>query len=356
MSTVDAFELVPLVPRISGIEKRLRWVPRDSRTDADYVFEQGLFNHRSYLRENGFGNPVFIRRPGLQTPALFAARNDCLYYLGRLDEMSAAQIDDLSQQVFRTTGYNSVMFEDISLKNTGQTLTSPHTHFYYQNNWRRKLGPDETYLTSKQASNVRRRMRRLQEEAGGAAKVRLQFGRCKPGDIDAISDLNRIKIERKGRRYQLNASKKRVFEEVAKSIGYTSCLYVGDKLIAGTLIFIVNGRAFFTVVGYDLDYAKFGPGIQVYVEAVRELEKLGCREANFLWGDSKLKSDLGAVRDPLSTLVIRRNGRALLSHRYWKSVSGYVKDGSKRWVKEMLRREALLPLRRAITHATGFTM
>ena len=153
------------------------------------------------------------------------------------------------------------------------------------------MGPGETYFSSRQASNMRRQIRRLEEEVGNGSDIKFQFERCQPGDFIAVAELNKRKVEQTGHHHRLSHDMRDRMDRLAVEIGYRSFLFVRGRLIGGTIIFIVGDKAYFEVIGYDLAYAKFSPGLQVCNAATKPLEEMGCRELNFLWGDSRFKSD-----------------------------------------------------------------
>ena len=311
------------VPQAVAPEHRLR-ATIQSLDDLELAREIGLFSHPDYLRARGHSELMVVDRPEPASPAIFDWNGGCALYLGRLDALSGREIDELSSAVLHDTSARAVVFEDIVLQDDLRAIDRPVRRYRYQANWRRDFKPGDKLLTSRQASNARRRMRRLDEQVGDPSQIRFEFRRCCPGDVAAVAFLNKIKIEHAGRRHRFTEQKQQIMEKVAAKIGYISSLYVGDEMIGGTIIYVVGKHAYFANIGYDLDYAKFAPGIQVYVASIEHLEKLGCREINFLWGDSRFKHELGAERQQLSTVIVRRGWRSYLCRHFWKTTAHFL--------------------------------
>lgn len=305
--------------------------------EIDTASDHSLFVHPAYLSAFGYDDITTVARPGCATPAFFRRDRGTLIHLGRLDELSTADIDALSQAVFDATDAKAIVFEDINLTADDAPIRHPHRMFRYQANWRRRVTAGERILSSRKASSIRRQYRRLVERVGNDADVRFSVGRCEPGDLMAVVRLNKAKIEQSGHRHYFAQEKQQAMDRIATAIGYRSFLYAKEQLIGGMVMFVIGDKAYFSVVGYDLDYAMFGPGWQVYAAAFETLESMDCRDFNFLWGDSSFKASLKASREQLTSITVRRRRRPTLDRAYWKIYAGFAKSALKYRIKSFLK-------------------
>ena len=293
-----------------------------------------FFVHPAYLAAFGLDEVLMLERPG-EDPAFFAERGGHLVHLGRLATLTAERIDALCNALFRGTGANSIVLEDIVAQKT-PAPSRPHHRFAYQADWRMTIGPDVTHISSRRASTMRRKWKLLAKETGG--HVEFHFERCRPGDVAAIADLNRTKIESAGGHHHLDADKRAIMEATALRTGYTAKLTLDGRIIAGNIICTAGTSAFFNIMGYDLAFSKFSPGLQVHLAALKELGERGYREVHLLWGDSPWKRDVGADRQELTTLVVMRNRRTFLTPEHWTASAPFLIKATRRRLKPIAER------------------
>ncbi|MCW2307195.1 GNAT family N-acetyltransferase [Rhodobium gokarnense] len=300
-----------------------------------------FFVHPAYLAACGLDNVLMLERPG-EGPAFFAERHGHLVHLGRLATLAPSRIDALCDTLFAGTNVHSVVFEDVVAPQT-PAPSRPHHRFGYQADWRTTAGPDVTHISSRRASTMRRKWKLLAKETGG--HVEFHFEPCRPGDVAAIAELNRTKIEQAGGHHQLDAQKQAILEATAVKTGYTAKLTLDGRIIAGNIICTAGTNAFFNIMGYDLAFSKFSPGLQVHLAALKELGERGYRDIHLLWGDSSWKKDVGADRQPLTTLVVLRNRRVFLTPEHWAAFAPFLVQATRRRLKPVLERvlgEALI--------------
>ena len=302
-----------------------------ARENLAEMFNGNMFTNADYLRALGHDD-LLISKDGDLSPLLLSDRNSHLLSLDRLQTLSKSEIHRHSTRLFETTAADFIVFEDILIDNDGDIPGVRGNAFCYKANWWRSLSADGKFMSSKQASALRRKQKKLQEHLGNS-KLEFCFGRTRPGDVAAIVELNRAKIEGGGRRHQVTDEKLSAMEILCASIGYTARLVCDGELIAGNILCVAGSHSFIPMLGHDLRYEKFSPGLQVTSFALAQLERIGCTESNFLWGDSRWKSDFKAERQPLTTLVVRRNNRVLLSRDYRRVVLPYAKAAAKMALK-----------------------
>lgn len=285
-------------------------------TDVDDIhtayFAGSLYTNPVHLDANSISGLITGWRVG-SAPAMFCRENDHLLCLSRLERMTAADINAHTEAMFRETDVKFILFEDVILGEAAhQTIARPHQVRRYHANWRRVIDADCAPLSSKQAANLRRKARKLQAYLD-VEELDVRFNPCTAEDVEKIAALNKDKIERSGQKHQLDDRKLEIVSKVCTGLGHTASIYHGDELIAGTVVCVVGERSYFMLLGHDLRYEKFSAGAQATFHAFQELQKQGVTEANFLWGDSRWKSDFRATREVLSTVIVARDGWAVFN-------------------------------------------
>lgn len=297
----------------------------------DDMFVESMFTHRSYLQaQNQKNASIAVQEYG--APALFSNNSGFFVHLGRVNNLSGSQIQSLSQDLFRSSDADFIIFEDVHVTSGQNDVAFPIHCFCYQGNWRLPVGAGNKYVSSKRARNLRWCRKKLAEPLG-SVELEYRFGKCLPDEVAAVAALNRDKILQSGGHHYLTDNKLALLTRVCADIGYSSCLYADGKIVAGNIVCVSGKRAFGILTGYDNRFEKFSPGLQVTLSAVQELEGMGCEEINFLWGDSPWKSSFHSTRDPLTTVIVRRSQRVLFSASYWKQVAPYLKHALKAFLK-----------------------
>lgn len=300
------------------------------------MFNGNMFTDAAYLRAQGHSDFVMSDGPGL-TPVLLSRRRSHLLYLDRLQTLSLSEIDTHSTQLFDKFHLDFIVFEDVRLDPDNAPMRHRHQRFGYKANWRRQISAGDRLLSNKQASNLRRKQKKLHAALGGPA-TEFHFARTEPGDVAEIVEMNRIKIKSSGGRHHMTDEKLAAMETLCASIGYTAKLTHEGKLLAGNILCVSGNRSFIPVLGHDLKYDKFSIGMQVTLLALTELERMGCTECNFLWGDSRWKSDFRADREALETIVVRRNNRVLFSPDYCNVVLPFAREAAKTVIRPYFKK------------------
>jgi len=304
--------------------------------DLAVMFNGNMFTNATYLRASGYGG-LLISEGDTCPPILWADQQSHFCTLDRMQTLSNLDIQRHAAHLFEHTHADFLVFNDIHLEEDSPAFSGyPSQTFQYKANWRRDISAGEMILPGKRASALRRKQKKLQEQVGDIP-VEFRFERCRPGDVAAIVELNKAKIEAAGGRHHMTAEKQAAMEELCAEIGYTASLTCAEELIAGDIICVSGNRSFVPMLGHNPKYEKYSTGSQVTYLALLELEKMGCTESNFLWGDSRWKSDFRAIRDPLVTIVVRRNNRVLLSADYRKAVLPHAIEAAKAVLKPYLK-------------------
>ncbi len=277
----------------------------------DAGFDGNLYSHAAYREAYGH-NRLVLSNPRGVASALFSDKHSHLVHLGRLDVLTTDALLAHAAGLFDRTKAHFILFEDIRL--IGSDLgVEPRLHtFRFKANWRRVVPQDGRFMSGKRASDLRRKARHLDKHVGGNGTT-LSFERCRPETLAAVATLNRERVESTGRAYHLTETKQAALQRVCAEIGYATLLRRDDDLIAGAVVCIAGTRGYVVLLGHDRRYERFSPGLQVIASTLQQLRSRGCTEVNFLWGDSRFKSDFGAVREDLTTVLVRRNTTSLMS-------------------------------------------
>ena len=319
------------------------------------AINQCYFTKLPYLKSFGCDEVIIVSYKSIEADdftLVFIDRQTHLICCNRLKSLSGIDINLICEKLFLAAGARFIKFEDIELRDQRQIIF-PNLHLTHQENWRRELSGASPYLSNKQASNLRRKMRRLRESFGihdaklqklfGMGDVGFEFRLCTPKDIDEVVALNAKTLGNQGRTHQYDPINRKILNSICSKHGYFAGLFVDELMIAGNIITVIGNQAYFNLTGYDQEFARYSPGLQVHASALIECEKLRCTTANFLWGNSRWKSDIGGSRVPLTTLFICRDQRDFLEGQLWSEFLPLIKVKGRKVAKRMLTKIGFRP-------------
>lgn len=309
-----------------------------TRRPAELSLNQCYFTQSSYVENYQIKDAfsmVSVAAKGGPVSLLFLQDDSKIICCNRTSKLTQTQISELSARIFRETDACHIIFEDINLEQQKGATSQFQLAFSYQENWWRKIEPETRFMTGRPLSNLRRKGRRLQEKFG-QTPLEFRFERCTDADVDAVVEMNRKTLIGNNKKHSLGSDQVAIFKKNCRNSGYLAGLFVGERLIAGDIVNIVNDRAFFNVVGYDPEFGKYSPGSQVHYYALEECKRRGCKEANFLWGNSRWKSDFGARRLPVTTVIVPRNRMSVINQKFVNSVWPHAKKSMLKTVKSIL--------------------
>ena len=283
------------------------------------------FTHPAYLESLIKQPPITVgigSADGFRT-LIFRKKDDGLICCNRLERLSPATLDLVADALFARTDVQYLSFEDLDYV-APRHFSSKTIALSYQENWRCDLHDSESQISNRQKSQMRRRRRQLQEALEGR-ELKFRLSRCTEADIEQVMAFNRRTIEARGSNYSFKDESLDDLKAVCSEDGYTAGLYADDQLVAADILTISGGQAYFHVVGYDMAYKRFSPGLQVHAAAVEACKEMGCDETHYLWGNSRWKSDMGGKRIPLSTVIVARNSATFLHPGYWRELLPHLK-------------------------------
>ena len=303
------------------------------------------FTHPAYLESLVKQPPISVgigSADGFRT-LIFRKKGNGLICCNRLERLSSDILDLVADALFARTDAQYLSFEDLDYE-ASRRFNPKTISLSYQENWRCDLHDSESQISNRQKSQLRRRRRQLQEVFEGR-ELEFRLSRCTEDDIEQVMAFNRRTIEARGSNYSLKDESLDDLKAVCSKDGYIAGLYADDQLVAADILTISGGQAYFHVVGYDMAYKRFSPGLQVHAAAVEACQEMGCDETHYLWGNSRWKSDMGGKRIPLSTVIVARNAATFLHPGYWRELLPHLKR-----VCSNLIKPPIIRLRNAIRH------
>lgn len=296
------------------------------------------FVHPAYLQTT-FQAPLVCFETDIDDERIklfFHEVNGGLVCCNRLAELSEETIGQAATFLFARGQADFLCFEDIVPEGRPATRPKGGLRLSYQENWLCELSDGLPDVSSRQKAQLRRRKRQLQKFLG-EKKLEFRFSRCSSREIDQVIEFNRETVSQKGRNHSFKANSLQSLKAVCAQSGYIAGLYADGKLLAADIISIVNGHAYFHIIGYDMAYSRFSPGLQIHLAAIEECCKMGCKQASFLWGNSRWKADMGGREIPLQTLFVARNFSTYFKTGYWKAFIPYFKKHCRAFLKNKVK-------------------
>ena len=176
------------------------------------------------------------------------------------------------------------------------------------------LAPDwDSYLEtldSKERHELKRKRRRLAREHPDF-HVRLATSDSLEVDLATFFEMHRGAEGLKG--HFMDPGVATFFDRVARSfmkIGWLrlSFLEVGDRALASTFGFELDGALYLYNSAYDIDARRLSPGLLLVAHQIEAAIEAGLHTFDFMRGPERYKYQLGAEAVPLNNLRIMREG------------------------------------------------
>ena len=284
---------------------------------AHPVLNTSVFTYASVLRANGKLSFMVYKPAGTDLRSghlLFHENGDLLTCCNRLSAFTSNGLQEICSIILKHRPNALLVFPDIVMEDDG-ALELPNQCISYQENWFRTADPGEPYLAKRKRKSLMRRLRRWKESVGDK-EIEFRFRKASAEDIDQIIAMNAESLEARGRRHHFPQQSRANLVSICGNIGFFGGLYLGDELVAGDILSIIGDQAWFHIGGYDHRYREFSPGNQLHAMIAEACMNRNITKFNFLWGNSRWKSDAGGTRIPLKTVFVSRTAGAWLS---WNS-------------------------------------
>ena len=310
--------------------------------------------HEAERGNTVFGSPayreIYDRRHVLSTehgeqgcaPLLFDDRGDHAVCLARTAALDEDAIIRTSETLFQLDRLRFLVFEDVHLA-AGGGRSFGSLRFRYQNDWVLPLGAGAG-MAGSFCRRMDQKLRRLRRKHDGIELEIVPSPRREL--VERAIRLSREKIEAGGTGYLIDDREQDRLARLFRAIGTAAVLRHEDHVVSVDLFVEHGGEAYAFLGGYDASYAKASPGLLTIRHGVEHFGRRGFQRVHFLWGDGAYKAELGAVRNPLSTLVVPRNAAAWRDGRFLAQAARFGLLDIKRRIKE--RSEIARPLHWAV--------
>lgn len=177
----------------------------------------------------------------------------------------------------------------------------------------------EEYLSrlgSKTRKHLPYYLRRLKREWEKEWRVEQTSGlRITKESYGDLLALNRLRMDRKGRRSLWTEKLAEHRWGLASEFGSLKSIHYRDRFVAGTLSFVYGKDAFLVVIAHDPEHDRLNLGNVCLWLTIEDLIARGITRYHLLWGNSPYKEQFGAVAHPLYEVTVFMNP---LAARVWR--------------------------------------
>lgn len=147
----------------------------------------------------------------------------------------------------------------------------------------------------------------------------LRFRQVRTGDIsdsqfERILHLSRLRMQHKGRPFNIDESERRSLRSLMGECGEISLIEIGDEIVAGLLCTRLGRSVFMHVIAHDPRHDDLRLGFLCCAMTIEASIGCGVRHFHFLWGYYDYKVRLGGERKPLYQAVLFKSWLHGLSH------------------------------------------
>jgi CelD/BcsL family acetyltransferase involved in cellulose biosynthesis len=163
-------------------------------------------------------------------------------------------------------------------------------------------------LSSKLRHEVKRKARRLREEAGGY-EIRVATWESLVDDLDRFVALHKSSEGPKGVFLQpgMEIFFRRLGEAfLREGVFQLTFLEIGGEKVAGTIGFLCNARYYLYNSAFDAGLRHLSPGMVLVAEDIRIAIERGCSGFDLLKGDYEYKYRFGSRPRPVKRLIVTR--------------------------------------------------
>lgn len=133
-------------------------------------------------------------------------------------------------------------------------------------------------------------------------------------DVDAVFEMNRVRMEERGLIYGFNADYPARTTKLLKETGLLCLAKIDGVICAGTVLYEVEGEYFLDVLSHQSKYHEVGLGTLCCYLSICECIRRGGKAYHFLWGYYDYKIRLGGVERTLFEVTFYRSRLSMLKH------------------------------------------
>ncbi|MGV3741977.1 MAG: GNAT family N-acetyltransferase [Burkholderiaceae bacterium] len=199
------------------------------------------------------------------------------------------------------------------------------------------------HLGKSTRSYLNRYQNKLKRDFPSMCQVTYFGDEIKESHIQEILDMNRARMEGKGKLTPWTKRDERCMFELARLCGMVNVIMIDGRICAGTLNYRVNENFFLEIIAHAPEYNDYRLGMICCFATISQCIALGGKEYHFLWGQSEYKYRLGGVQQDLEHVSLFRSRIHML--KSMPLVAGNIYQSCKRkmqvWSKEARRRDSI---------------
>jgi hypothetical protein len=159
--------------------------------------------------------------------------------------------------------------------------------------------------------------------------------------VRTIIDLNRQRMDRKGKPPGVTADDARAIIEIARRHGMLLVLTIDGRICAGAILFRLRDNYFSFVRAHDPAYDQYRLGLIGACTMIAECIARGGKELHFMWGREQHKALLLGVEKRLDRLTLYRSAwHALLNPQVVaKNIAFGASRRCKLWLQDKMNRD-----------------
>jgi hypothetical protein len=314
-----------------------------------------LAHYRIYDGTAGIHTYIACKDEQVLAVLLYRIDGARIRILNEATRLAASEIERFAQYVFKSCqAVNVISLHAVSL--IGRTKSFPAQRFNCLEDIVLNLPANtDEYLAQlgKSTRNyLNRYQNKLKRDFPSMRHVTYCCGEIQESHVREILDMNRARMEGKGKLTPWTEKDEQRMFELARLCGMVNVIMIDERICAGTLNYRVNENYFLEIIAHAPEYNDYRLGTICCYATISKCIAAGGKEYHFLWGQSDYKYRLGGVQQDLENVSIFRSRGHMLKNA--RLVFGNLYQGSKRkihlCIKEVRQRDNLVakPLDRLI--------
>jgi hypothetical protein len=304
-----------------------------------------LAHYRIYDGTDGIHTYIACQNEQVLAVLLYRTKGNQVKILNEATPLAATEIARFTRHIFKSyRNIDVISMHAVSLDGSMQEF--PLQRFNCQEDIVLRLPASTGEYMARLGKSTRTYLNRYQNKLKRAfpSSCQVTFLRTEiqESHIREILELNRSRMEGKGKRTPWTDLDERRILELARECGMVNVIMIEGRICAGTINYRVNDNYFLEVVAHAPEYNDYRLGTLCCYATICKCIAMGGAEYHFLWGQSEYKYRLGGVQHDLEHVSIFRSRRYMLTNALL--VLQNLHQGYERrmrlWVKNVRRRES----------------
>ncbi len=169
-------------------------------------------------------------------------------------------------------------------------------------------------LSSRTREKLRYQQRRSRRKQSDLRFRQVHAGDISDAQFDRILHLSRLRMQGKGRPFNLDEDERRSLRSIMQECGELSVIEIGDEIVAGLLCTKLGKSVFMHVIAHDPRHDDLRLGFLCCAMTIEAAIEHGITHFHFLWGYYDYKVRLGGERKPLYQAVLFKSWLHGMSH------------------------------------------